>query len=132
MAMCCHKILLYCSIYQTIFICFVNVVKVFKLQIHFIFSNFSLKKQTYMGIPLPLLVLVCSVLYYINVIIFLNKRFFPFYLMYELFLQVVHLVNHFGYTGIFVMTFIESTFIPIPSEVTMIPAGYLVQQGELI
>jgi len=51
--------------------------------------------------------------------------------MYELFLQIVQLVNTFGYFGIFVMTFIESTFIPIPAEFTMIPAGYLVQQGHL-
>lgn len=51
--------------------------------------------------------------------------------MYELFLKIVDLVHTFGYPGIFIMTFIESTFIPIPAEVTMIPAGYLVQQGEL-
>jgi len=29
------------------------------------------------------------------------------------------------------MTFIESTFVPIPSEVTVVPAGYLVAQGNL-
>jgi membrane protein DedA with SNARE-associated domain len=29
------------------------------------------------------------------------------------------------------MTFIESTFIPIPAEITMIPAGYLVYQGKM-
>jgi membrane protein DedA with SNARE-associated domain len=40
-------------------------------------------------------------------------------------------VEEAGYLGIFLMTLIESTFIPIPSEVTMIPAGYLVQQGVL-
>ncbi len=44
---------------------------------------------------------------------------------------LVWFVQHFGYGGIFVMTFLESTFVPIPSEATMIPAGYLVQQGEM-
>lgn len=44
---------------------------------------------------------------------------------------LVHFVHTLGYPGIFIMTFLESTFVPIPSEVTMIPAGYLVQQGEM-
>lgn len=44
---------------------------------------------------------------------------------------LVEFVHQFGYTGIFVMTFLESTFAPIPSEVTMVPAGYLVQKGEM-
>ncbi len=51
--------------------------------------------------------------------------------MYEIFLKVVELVNSFGYWGIFLMTFIESTFIPIPAEITLIPAGYLVSKGEM-
>lgn len=51
--------------------------------------------------------------------------------MYEIFLSIVDLVETFGYFGIFIMTFIESTFVPIPSEITLIPAGYLVQKGEL-
>lgn len=44
---------------------------------------------------------------------------------------LVGFVNHFGYVGIFVMSFLESTFVPIPSEVTMLPAGVLVQQGQM-
>ena len=51
--------------------------------------------------------------------------------MYEIFLKFVELVELFGYLGIFIMTFIESTFVPIPSEVTLIPAGYLVAKSEL-
>lgn len=43
----------------------------------------------------------------------------------------VHFVEQLGYLGIFIMTLIESTFIPIPAEVTMIPAGYLVHEGRL-
>ncbi len=44
---------------------------------------------------------------------------------------LVDFVHMFGYAGIFIMTFLESTFMPIPSEVTMVPAGYLVHQGEM-
>jgi len=44
---------------------------------------------------------------------------------------LVDFVQHLGYIGIFIMTFIESTFVPVPAEVTMIPAGYLVQQGKM-
>lgn len=44
---------------------------------------------------------------------------------------LVEFVHHFGYAGIFIMSFLESTFAPIPSEVTMIPAGVLVQQGHM-
>lgn len=44
---------------------------------------------------------------------------------------LVDFVHQFGYLGIFIMTFLESTFMPIPSEVTMVPAGYLVQQGHM-
>lgn len=44
---------------------------------------------------------------------------------------LVEFVQQFGYIGIFIMSFLESTFVPIPSEVTMIPAGVLVQQGHM-
>jgi membrane protein DedA with SNARE-associated domain len=44
---------------------------------------------------------------------------------------LVNFVDMLGYPGIFIMTFLESTFVPVPSEVTMIPAGYLVHQGEM-
>jgi membrane protein DedA with SNARE-associated domain len=52
-------------------------------------------------------------------------------MMYELFLSVVELVESWGYLGIFIMTFIESTFVPIPAEITLIPAGYIVHKGEM-
>lgn len=44
---------------------------------------------------------------------------------------LVDFVHQFGYLGIFIMSFLESTFIPIPGEVTMVPAGVLVQQGHM-
>lgn len=44
---------------------------------------------------------------------------------------VVEFVHALGYAGVFVMTFLESTFVPIPSEATMVPVGYLVHQGRM-
>lgn len=42
---------------------------------------------------------------------------------------IVEIVEVMGYPGVFVMSALESTFLPIPSEVTLIPAGYLIYQG---
>lgn len=44
---------------------------------------------------------------------------------------IVNLVDSWGYWGIFFMMFLESSFFPFPSEVAMIPAGYLASQGKM-
>jgi len=44
---------------------------------------------------------------------------------------IVQYIGDMGYLGIFLLMFLESTFFPFPSEIIMIPAGYLAYQGEL-
>ena len=45
--------------------------------------------------------------------------------MHEIIEYIVGIVWDLGYIGIFVMMVLESSFFPFPSEVAMIPAGYL-------
>jgi len=44
---------------------------------------------------------------------------------------IIHLIQSSGYLGIFILMTLESALIPIPSEVTMPFAGYLVTTGQL-
>jgi len=52
-------------------------------------------------------------------------------MLHEMAIYLVDAILGFGYLGIFLLMAIESSFIPFPSEIVLIPAGYLASQGEM-
>ncbi len=51
--------------------------------------------------------------------------------MHELVTWLVDTIGVLGYPGIFALMAMESSIIPVPSELVMPPAGYLAQQGQM-
>lgn len=51
--------------------------------------------------------------------------------MHEIIEYIVNIVGDLGYTWIFVMMVLESSFFPFPSEIAMIPAWYLSSTGQM-
>jgi len=49
----------------------------------------------------------------------------------ELAQDLVDLIFDWGYLGIFLLMTVESSFIPFPSEIVLVPAGYLASQGQM-
>ena len=49
----------------------------------------------------------------------------------ELAQNIVDIIFEWGYPGIFVLMSIESSFIPFPSEIVLVPAGYLASKGDM-
>ena len=51
--------------------------------------------------------------------------------MHDVVQWLVTTIGALGYPGIFILMAMESSVIPIPSEIVMPPAGYLAQQGQM-
>jgi membrane protein DedA with SNARE-associated domain len=51
--------------------------------------------------------------------------------MIDIFNALFALSGKLGYTGVFLLMTLESSFVPFPSEIVIPPAAYLAQQGEL-
>ena len=52
-------------------------------------------------------------------------------MLHEMIAWLTEVIGAFGYPGIFLLMALESSFFPFPSEVVMVPAGYLAHQGEM-
>ena len=52
-------------------------------------------------------------------------------MLHELINWLLLTVHDWGYAGIFILMAMESTVLPVPSELVVIPAGYLAYQGQM-
>jgi len=52
-------------------------------------------------------------------------------MIHELAQTLVNLIFDWGYIGIFLLMAVESSFVPFPSEIVLIPAGYLASSGDM-
>lgn len=52
-------------------------------------------------------------------------------MLYTFFSWLIDVIGDMGYKGIVFLMFIESTFIPLPSELVIPPAGYLISQKQM-
>ena len=52
-------------------------------------------------------------------------------MIHELAQVLVDLIFDWGYLGIFLLMAVESSFVPFPSEIILIPAGYLASKGDM-
>lgn len=52
-------------------------------------------------------------------------------MLHDLINWLVTTIGAMGYSGIFLLMALESSIVPIPSEIIMPPAGYLVNQGKM-
>lgn len=52
-------------------------------------------------------------------------------MLHHFIIWIVEAVKGWGYPGIYILMTLESTFVPIPSEIVMPPAGYLAYKGEM-
>jgi len=52
-------------------------------------------------------------------------------MFHQIVVWIVDTVSLWGYPGIVVLMFLESSFFPFPSEIVIPPAGYLASQGEM-
>ena len=52
-------------------------------------------------------------------------------MLHEFINWILETVGAWGYTGIFILMALESTVLPVPSELVLIPAGYLAYTGEM-
>ncbi|MEA2018977.1 MAG: DedA family protein [Campylobacterota bacterium] len=52
-------------------------------------------------------------------------------MLHEMAQYITDMIFDMGYLGIFLLMLIESSFIPFPSEIVLVPAGYLASKGDM-